>query len=104
MSRRGPRCGINEAKRALGWEFAFLSADPTSFDDAARFGVKVEARLHFKKSAQGSARAWGSVSTKVRDYRRGFAQNVEFDEADRDAQDAAEMGRVSCLADALGTK
>lgn len=79
-----------EAKRGLGWEFVFLSADPESFDDAQRVGVKSESRLHFKKSAQGNACAWASVSAQVVEYRSGRAQSVEFGDADRDAQEQAE--------------
>lgn len=87
---RGKVLVLIEAKRALGWEFMFLSADPTSFDDAEQFGIKAGARLHFRKSAQGTHSAWGSASAKIREYRAGDAACVDFDAADREAQDRAE--------------
>lgn len=79
-----------KAKKQLGWEFVFLSADPTSFHDAKRLGIKDEARLLFKKSRQGNDRAWSSVSDKMSRYRGGTAASVAFDDKDRSDQDAAE--------------
>lgn len=76
-----------EAARARDWEFVFLSADPDSFEDAARFGVKASSRLLFGKTGRGTAAAFASVSRKVSDYRSGVAAAVEFDEEDQKAQE-----------------
>ena len=76
-----------QARKAQDWEFVFLSADLASFDDAAELGVHSEARLLFRKTKQGNARAWDSVSNKMADYRQGVAASVRFDDADRGHQD-----------------
>lgn len=77
------------AKQALGWEFVFLSADLTAFDDAGRLGIHRDARLAFKKSKQGSDHAWDSVSEKVLASRSYRDVHVRFDDADRKKQDDA---------------
>ena len=80
---------LMEAKKKLGWEFVFLSADLAAFDDARQLGVHDDSRLLFAKSAEGSARAWKSVSDKAADFRSGAAPNLRFDDVDRKAQESA---------------
>lgn len=75
-----------EAKKKLGWQFVFLSADLEAFTDAGRFGVDADARLHFSKDKQGNDAAWASASNKVGDFRSGKASKVAFDAEDRKAQ------------------
>ncbi len=72
-----------EAKKALGWDFVFLSADLAAFDDAGQMGVDYGARLAFSKSKRGNDAAWDAASTKIRDRRSGIASCVEFNDIDR---------------------
>ena len=74
------------AKKKLGWQFVFLSADLASFADAVHLGVEDSARLYFKKSKEGNDAAWASASEKIVEYRSGRAAGVAFDEHDRAAQ------------------
>jgi len=91
-SREFDRAGVAkliEAKKVLGWDFVFLSADLEAFNDAGRMGVDYSSRLMFSKSKQGNDRAWASASGKIRDRRMGVAASVAFDENDRQANDDA---------------
>lgn len=74
------------AKKSLGWDFVFLSADLAAFDDAQRMGVGRPSSLMFSKSKQGSDRAWAAASMKIRERRMG-AEKVVFDDEDRKADD-----------------
>ncbi len=76
-----------EAKKMLGWDFVFLSADLEAFHDADRMGVDMSSRLMFCKSKQGNDRAWEAASGKILDRRTGVAESVAFDDDDRKAQD-----------------
>ena len=71
-----------DAKKALGWQFVFLSADLDAFEDAGRIGVARSSRLAFAKSKQGNDAAWDLLADKVCESRRVPAP-VAFDEADR---------------------
>ena len=70
------------AKKTLGWQFLFLSADLEAFVDAGRFGVDADTRLHFSKDKQGNDAAWASASGKLSDFRSGKVSKVTFDESD----------------------
>jgi hypothetical protein len=72
-----------EAKKSLGWDFVFLSADLEAFTDAGRMGVDYAARLMFSKSKKGNDAAWAAASSKIRDRRVSLSAKVEFDEQDR---------------------
>ena len=72
-----------EAKKALGWDFVFLSADLGAFDDAGQMGVDYNSRLAFSKSKRGNDAAWDAASNKIRDRRSGVASRVEFDDIER---------------------
>lgn len=76
--------GLIEAKKSLGWDFVFLSADLAAFDDAQRMGVERGSSLRFAKSKRGNDAAWASASLKIRERRMG-AEKVVFDEEDRKA-------------------
>ena len=73
------------AKKKLGWQFIFLSADLEAFVDAGRFGVEADSRMHFSKNKQGNDAAWASLSEKLSDFRSGRADKVAFDDKDRSA-------------------
>lgn len=79
--------GLIEAKKSLGWDFVFLSADMASFDDARGMGVEHGSSLKFSKSRRGNDAAWRSMSSKVMDRRTGSAASVEFTEEERRASD-----------------
>jgi len=90
-SREFDRKRVNrlvKAKKHLGWDFVFLSADMGAFEDAGQVGVDHDSRLYFDKSAQGNDRAWAMASMKICDRRMGTADKVVFDDSDR--QSAAE--------------
>ena len=74
-----------DAKKGLGWDFVFLSADIDAFLDADRMGVDAGSRIMFSKSRQGTERVWASLSMKVSDRRAGRADKVVFDDEDRKA-------------------
>lgn len=79
-----------QAKKALDWDFVFLSADLDAFTDAGHLGVDADARIMFKKSRQGNERVWASVAEKVSARRMGVAASVAFTDQDRKLQDEAE--------------
>ena len=72
-----------QAKKRLGWDFVFLSADLAAFEDASSIGVDHEGRLLFDMSAKGNDRAWALASTKVSERRAGTADKVVFNDMDR---------------------
>lgn len=49
----------------------FFGAEPDSFEDATRFGVKAGARHVVRKTGRGTAAAFASVSRKMRAYNSG---------------------------------
>jgi hypothetical protein len=71
------------SKRAQGWEFVFLSADLSSFQDAAGLGISSSSRLLFRKNKKGSDGSWAAVSDKMAKLRSGESSSVSFDEDDR---------------------
>lgn len=75
--------GLIEAKKALGWDFVFLSADLGAFDEAGQMGVDYSSRLAFTKSKRGNDAAWNAASNKIRERRSGAASSVEFDDRER---------------------
>lgn len=76
-----------EAKKALGWQFVFLSADMASFDDADSLGIEYASRLKFGKSKRGNDAAWAAFSTNVRDQRIGLAESIAFNDVQRKESD-----------------
>lgn len=76
--------GLIEAKKSLGWDFVFLSADIAAFEDMRGMGVERGSSLRFAKSKRGNDAAWASASMKIRERRMG-AEKVVFDEEDRKA-------------------
>ena len=76
-----------EAKKTLGWDFVFLSADLEAFHDSQRMGVNAEAALMFSKSKRGNDRAWAAASSKIRERRIGAAESIVFDDEDRKASE-----------------
>lgn len=86
-SRDFDRARVNrliEAKKGLGWQFVFLSADLEAFADAGQFGVDEGQRLLFTKSKQGNDAMWDIAAGKVRESRAAPAgAPITFDEEDR---------------------
>ena len=85
-SREFDRKRVNrlvKAKKHLGWDFVFLSADLGAFEEAGQIGVDHDSRLYFEKSAQGNDRAWAMASMKISERRSGTADKVVFDDSDR---------------------
>ena len=85
-SREFDRKRVNRlvmAKKHLGWDFVFLSADLGAFEEAGQIGVDHDSRLYFEKSAQGNDRAWAMASMKISERRSGTADKVVFDDSDR---------------------
>lgn len=76
-----------ERHKSRGWQFVFLGADLTGFDEAGALGVAYASRLHYCKSPRGVAEAYASLADKISDYRRDIAPSISFDRSDRAAQD-----------------
>ena len=72
-----------EAKKALGWDFVFLSADMAAFEDAGRMGVELHTRLAFSKSKHGNDAAWAMTSKKIRERRAHGADAIAFSAEER---------------------
>ena len=72
-----------EAKKALGWDFVFLSADMAAFEDAGRMGVDGGSSLMFSKSKRGNDTAWAVSSRKVRERRAHGADAIAFSAEER---------------------
>jgi hypothetical protein len=71
------------AKKELGWDFVFLSADLEAFEDAGRMGVDMSASLMFSKSKRGNDAAWDLTSKKIRERRANVAEGIAFSEDER---------------------
>lgn len=87
-SREFDRARVNrlvEAKKQLGWDFVFLSADLGAFDDAGGLGVDYAARLMFDKTAEGNRMVWDLASEKISRRRADVAERIEFNDIDRKA-------------------
>ena len=78
---------IDEKQKQDKWQFVFLSADMAAIREAREVGFMAKKSLAFDKSAAGTARAWGSLSGRVSDYRSARRSEVEFDDEDRDQQE-----------------
>ncbi len=76
-----------ERHKSRGWQFVFLGADPTGFDEAGDLGVAYASRLKYHKSQRAVAEAYASLDDKLSAYRSGIAHCVSFDSSDRAAQD-----------------
>ena len=72
-----------EAKKALGWDFVFLSADMAAFEDAGRMGVDGASSLMFSKSKRGNDTAWAVSSKKIRERRAHGADAIAFSAEER---------------------
>lgn len=72
-----------EAKKGLGWDFVFLSADLDAFEDAGRLGVDYGSRVAFSKSKRGNDAVWAMTSQKIRERRSGQADGIVFSEDER---------------------
>lgn len=74
-SRRYTRAALAEvvaARRADGWLFAYLSADPAAYADAGSFGYDAGSISAFPADRAGSAAAFGSLSRASRAKRAAF--------------------------------
>ncbi|MCC7097826.1 MAG: VWA domain-containing protein [Thermomonas sp.] len=76
-----------DAKKGLGWDFVFLSADLAAFQDAQHMGVDAASSLLFSRSKAGNDRAWDAASNKIFARRTGVADKVVFDDEDRKASE-----------------
>ena len=74
-----------QARQEAGWEFIFLSADLSAFEDAQSMGMRAEAALLFGKHKRGNDAAWAMASSKVRERRAGVTKQVAFNEYERKA-------------------
>jgi len=74
---------ISDHQERADWQFVFLSADLTAFQDAGRYGIHYDKRLHFAKTAAGTADAWSTVSARTADYRSGTKGQLGFEMGDR---------------------
>lgn len=72
-----------DARKALGWDFVFLSADLDAFADARRMGVDAASSLMFSKSKRGNDAAWSLASNKIRERRANMADAIAFSEDER---------------------
>ena len=73
-----------EAKKGLGWEFVFLSADLDAFDDAHRMGIDAASIVMFDKSADSNRKLWAKTAEKVRNRRAGVASSIAYSEEERE--------------------
>ena len=65
------------------WQFVFLSADLSAIQEAHEVGFQASRALYFDKSAEGSSRAWDSLSAKAFAFRTELCEEINFDEDDR---------------------
>jgi|TARA_B100001971_G_scaffold206779_1_gene226049 uncharacterized protein YegL len=71
-----------EKKQGVGWQFAFLSADMASINDALDYGINPHSTMSYDKTHQGTTKAWNSISSAISSYRQGRRRDVSFlDEA-----------------------
>ncbi len=84
---RARTSALIEAKKGLGWDFVFLSADETAFRDARGMGISHEGSLMFSKSKRGNDAAWSAASERISARRSGVADKVAFDDKDRAASE-----------------
>jgi hypothetical protein len=79
---------INEKQEKDKWQFVFLSADLNSVNDALNYGFKGAATMSYDKTAKGASSAWSSLSSKIKGFRGGKAEEVAFDDEDRAKQES----------------
>ena len=72
-----------EAKKARGWNFAFLSADRDAILEARDLGIDPDALLLFAKDAQGTASAWAAASAATSACRVEPKRKIGFKRTDR---------------------
>lgn len=77
---------IQEKQEKSAWQFVFLSADLEAIDDAMETGIAARAILAHDKDGRGVGAAWTALSRHVAEYRTGQADDVSFDEQDREQQ------------------
>ena len=77
---------IQEKQEKSAWQFVFLSADLEAIDDAMETGIAARATLAHDKDGRGVGAAWTALSRHVAEYRTGQAEDVSFDEQDREQQ------------------
>ena len=77
---------IQEKREKSAWQFVFLSADLEAIDDAMETGIAARAILAHDKDGRGVGAAWTALSRHVAEYRTGQAEDVSFDEQDREQQ------------------
>ena len=77
---------IQEKREKSAWQFVFLSADLEAIDDAMETGIAARATLAHDKDGRGVGAAWTALSRHVAEYRTGQAEDVSFDEQDREQQ------------------
>jgi hypothetical protein len=65
------------------WEFVFLSADLAAIGDARELGMYSSKMLLFRKTSQGSADAWASLSENTSNFRANRKSGVDFEPSDR---------------------
>ena len=81
---------IKEKQEQSAWQFVFLSADLAAIGDALDSGIHAVSSMRFSPSAQGTAAAWSSASTRVADYRAARSKDVSFTAEDRAQQESEE--------------
>jgi Mg-chelatase subunit ChlD len=72
------------------WQFVFLTTDLAAFGDARALGIHAGSSLLFVKSAEGSVKAWKSLSRGMSDYRSGRKRQIGFGPGDRKHPDDPE--------------
>jgi hypothetical protein len=77
---------IKSKQEQAGWQLVFLSADLDSISDALEHGFQAALAMSFDKTSHGVAQAFSSVSSRIRSYRTGLADDVSFTEEDRKKQ------------------
>lgn len=78
---------ITERQKRWGWQFAFLSADLDSINDAMTYGMHEAAIIAYDKSSQGVGDVMKSSSSRIADLRSGLSSNIFFKQSDRAKQD-----------------
>lgn len=72
-----------DAKKGLGWQFVFLSADLDALDDSREMSIDPASALLFSKSKKGNDRAWELAGSKVLESRADPKACVSFSDDER---------------------
>ena len=67
-------------KQEEKWQFAFLSADLNSINDAIAMGIPQVATMAYGANSEGVSNMYSSVSASVANYRKGKSDIVTFEE------------------------